>query len=108
MARRRVKAVPATPKPTQTPVVNAAAIVATLKNKGDKAKTKLQAQTKVVAKKVVAKAETAKATFSREVAQSKGISEVRKELTAIQQERYIAKLEGLVAKQAVEIADLRG
>jgi hypothetical protein len=106
MTRRRVKAVPAKPN-TPAPTVNAQAIVATLKDKGDKAKTKLKAQSSAVAKQVVAKAKTAKTTFKSELARSKGISEVRKELTSIQQERYIAKLEGLVAKQAVEIADLK-
>lgn len=106
MTRRRVKAVPAKPN-TPAPTVNAQAIVATLKDKGDKAKANLATASKSLTKKVVAKANTAKTTFKSELARSKGISEVRKELTTIQQERYIAKLEGLVAKQAVEIADLK-
>jgi IS30 family transposase len=78
-----------------------------LKVAGDKKETALKAQTTKVAKQVIEKAAVAKQAFKQEVSIRKGASAIRVELKSIQQEQYISKLEGLIAKQAIEIASLK-
>jgi hypothetical protein len=79
-------------------------LITKLKAAGDKAAVSLKGQ-RVKAGKALS---VAKKSFKDDVQKSKVIAELKKEISAIEKDSYIAKLEKIVLKQSVEIASLKG